>query len=119
MDINLNLSIAQDYSWLNPGADLAFLKIAGHGGVWDYRTTQGQQYDDFGNFNYGATAAAMGFPYDVVQNVAGYAQGDSSTGSGTPLWKWPYGDDLPGEVQIQAGYDYEQARETGTCGCGK
>jgi type VI secretion system secreted protein VgrG len=71
VDINLNLEIAQDYSWLNPFADLAFLKIAGSGGVWDYRTNQGQQYDAFGNFNYGATAAPMGFPYYIAQNAAG------------------------------------------------
>jgi RHS repeat-associated protein len=40
VDINLNLEIAQDYSWLNPFADFAFLKIAGSGGVWDYRTNR-------------------------------------------------------------------------------
>jgi hypothetical protein len=38
--LHINLEIAQDYSWLNPFADLAFLKIAGSGGVWDYRTNQ-------------------------------------------------------------------------------
>ena len=119
VDINTNLAIAQDYSWLNPGSDLAFLSITGHAGVWDYRTNLGQQFDDFGNFNFGATAAAMGFPYYVAQNAAGLYQGDPSTGSGTPFLTWPFGDDLPGALQIQAGYAYVRARSAGKCGCGK
>jgi hypothetical protein len=83
-------------------------------GDWDYRTNQGQQYDDFGNFKYGAIAATMGLPYYITQNLAGLYQG-SPPGSGSLFNEWPYGDDAEGALQIQAGYDYA----TDQCGCGK
>jgi RHS repeat-associated protein len=35
-------------------------------GVWDYKT-QGIQYDDFGNFNYGATGAVFGFSSGTLE----------------------------------------------------
>jgi type VI secretion system secreted protein VgrG len=115
VDLNLNLEVAQDYSWLNPGADLAFLQLAGPGGLWDYKQQGFVQYDAFGNFNYGATAAAMGFPYYIVQNVAGLTQSNRSTGSGIPFIQWPYGDDIAGAQQVQAGYAYVKNK----CGCGQ
>jgi hypothetical protein len=83
-------------------------------GPWDYRTNQGQQYDDFGNFNFGAIAAEMGLPYYLTQNLAGYYQGEGP-GSGVLFLSWPYGDDEAGALQIQAGYDYVADQ----CGCGK
>ena len=91
---------------MNPGADLAFFMLTRTGGLWDYKQQDPTLYDDFGNFNCGATAAAMGFPYYIVQNVAGLYQGNKSTGSGIPFLQWPYGDDIRGAQQIQAGYDY-------------
>jgi Bacterial toxin 44 len=35
------------------------------GAAWDYKT-QGPQYDAFGNFNYGATGAAVGLSDEVL-----------------------------------------------------
>lgn len=32
------------------------------------------EYDDFGNFNYGATGAAMGIPLDLLLRGAGFAK---------------------------------------------
>jgi RHS repeat-associated protein len=113
-NIDSNISVFNDTSIFNIGADLAAANLMRRRGDWDYRTNQGQQYDDFGNFNYGAIAATMGLPYYVTQNLAGLYQGNSP-GSGTPLNIWPYGDDVAGALQIQAGYDYA----TGQCGCGK
>jgi type VI secretion system secreted protein VgrG len=112
VDLNLNLGIAQDYSILNPGAFLAYAQLEWHGGLWDYRTNQGTQYDDFGNLNFGATAAAMGAPYYAVQNAAGLYD-NSGRSEGTPFLKWPYGDDVTGALQVRAGYDYVSHH----CGC--
>jgi hypothetical protein len=114
VDLNLNLEIAGDYSILNPGAFLAYAQLELRGGLWDYRTNQGQQYDDFGNFNFGATAAAMGAPYYAVQNAAGLYD-KSGQSSGIPFLQWPYGDDQAGAQQIQAGYDYVKHH----CPCGQ
>jgi hypothetical protein len=37
-------------------------------GPWDYKQ-QGAQYQDFGNFNYGATGAAFGFSEDALARM--------------------------------------------------
>jgi RHS repeat-associated protein len=46
-------------------------------GPWDYKNYNGQphpEYDDFGNFNYGATGAAMGVPLNLLLRGAGAAK---------------------------------------------
>ena len=40
------------------------------GGEWDYKR-RGDKFEEFGNFNFGATAAALGLPYGVSQRGAG------------------------------------------------
>jgi hypothetical protein len=105
VQLSLNLEIAHDYSIYNPGAFLAYAQLEWHSGLWDYRTNFGQQYDDFGNFNFGATAAAMGATYYETQNAAGIYD-HSGKSEGIPFFKWPYGDDVDGAKQVQAGYDY-------------
>jgi RHS repeat-associated protein len=115
VNVNDNINIAKDYSWLNPGALFAFYENVRNNGVWDYkRQGQGSQYEDFGNFNFGVTANAMGIPYYIAQNGAGIYQqtrGAAVAGQGTPVINWPYGDDPADAKQIQAGYDYFK------CGC--
>jgi hypothetical protein len=113
-NLNNNLDLFNDYSYWNVPMDNLAKNLMRRGGPWDYRTNQGQQYDDFGNFNFGAIAAQMGLSYYVTQNLAGYYQG-GPPGQGTLLLEWPYGDDPAGALQIQAGYDYVADQ----CGCGK
>ena len=76
-------------------------------GEWDYKQ-YGQAYEDFGNFNFGATGAAI-FPAQILKRGAGWAQ--SKAGTSKKEWgKWflssPYGDDPRDQVQIQKGIDY-------------
>lgn len=44
------------------------------GAPWDYKTTRGRQYDALGNFNYGATGAALGFPQWMLLGGADLAK---------------------------------------------
>jgi RHS repeat-associated protein len=90
-------------------------------GPWDYKQIRplndfGQPdkkspYEDFGNFNYGATAAAMGIPLNIALRGAGWKQPNPD-----PSWKhWyslqaPYGDDPRDQEQIRAGYQYYKSR---------
>jgi hypothetical protein len=60
--VDINIEIAKDHSWLNPGSDAAMIEIVKDYGVWDYKR-RGDEYEEFGNFNFGAIAAAMGMPY--------------------------------------------------------
>jgi hypothetical protein len=42
-------------------------------GPWDYKQ-KGAMYQDFGNFNYGATCKAFGFPESICLREAGRRQ---------------------------------------------
>lgn len=42
-------------------------------GPWDYKQLD-PDYADFGNFNYGATGAALGLSQDTLLRAAGWAQ---------------------------------------------
>ena len=103
-DIAGNLVEAQDH----PG-DWCWFKsqVQGHG-PWDYKQ-EGASYQDFGNFNYGATAAALGVTLDQALRFAGLAQilaGTSTPAWGNPLGQAPFGDDPADQAQIQAGYNW-------------
>ena len=115
MNVNNNINIAKDIpsnntiwintGWLNFAALSQLNSLAGHGGVWDYNTNRGSQYDAFGNFNFGAVSASMGVPYYVAQNAAGWID-ESGNSQGVLGLKWPYGDDTFGANLIKQGYDY-------------
>jgi RHS repeat-associated protein len=77
-------------------------------GPWDYKQS-GSQYQNFGNFNFGATAGAYGFNLAQAQMGAGWAQ--SRAGTSSPAWgDWksgpPYGDDPADQAEIERGYQY-------------
>ncbi|MCX6620682.1 MAG: polymorphic toxin type 44 domain-containing protein, partial [Acidobacteria bacterium] len=102
---------------------------------WDYKQgDKGQRlpgdqsaYDNFGNFNYGATGAAIGIPETALLRFAGWAQqmaeagtldqigitatfvGQLITGSGQP----PYGDDANDQGFIKQGIKYWRKRDQG------
>jgi Bacterial toxin 44 len=64
----------QSASYINPAATLSwFNNQVKYGAPWDYKT-QGSQYEDFGNFNFGATGIAAGFDPQILLRAAGYAQ---------------------------------------------
>jgi len=64
----------QSGSYVNPASTLSwFNNQVNYGGPWDYKV-QGSQYEDFGNFNYGATGTAAGFDAGTLLRAAGYAQ---------------------------------------------
>ena len=94
-------------------------------GDWDYKQ-QGKQYEDFGNFNYGATGAALGLDLTTLLRMAGFASiqasypdrpwpGDpgggaaailAGLGKGIP----PYGDDPHDQQEITLGFRYYQLK---------
>jgi len=81
-------------------------------GPWDYKQ-QGGQFQDFGNFNYGAVGAAFGFTDQILLRGAGAAQ--MLAGTSTPQWGYPwgsspYGDDPADQQQIQDGIRYFRCR---------
>jgi hypothetical protein len=77
---------------------------------WDYNK-QGP-YDNFGNFNYGATGAALGLPDQVIKRGAGAYKyvydlvHDKPDPDGSPLGPYPYGNSQGKQDEVQAGIDY-------------
>jgi RHS repeat-associated protein len=93
-------------------------------GPWDYKQPKngGPKFENFGNFNFGATAAAAGFSLRTALREAGRAQiRDTNTNPkwGSPGSKWnrlfpfgcdqgsgTYGDDPVDAGWIKRGYEY-------------
>jgi len=80
---------------------------------WDYKNVpvvnENERIEDFGNFNYGATGAALGIPEDLLHRAAGDKQlsdhpGDPTTT--TDRWAYPYGDERRDAAMIRRGYEY-------------
>ncbi len=100
---------AENYQW--------FYDQVRNGGEWDYKQdgavykkrTGYNPYEDFGNFNFGATGRAAGIPPWILQRAAGWAQMVAHTSQpefGHFAFKYPYGDDFADQAQIMAGIDY-------------
>jgi len=86
---------------------------------WDYkRLTPDSRYEDFGNFNYGATGSAVGFGLVTLLSEAGRVQTippgmkEKPKEWGYPagrIWgkgQYPYGDEPKDAKQIEAGRNY-------------
>ena len=96
---------------------LAFRDHVTGGGPWDYkRSGSPRQYEAFGNFNYGATGIAAGFPGDILLQEAGKYQqqgpnaspafGDSGTRLFPSTGTGNYGDDPVDQYWIEQGIRY-------------
>jgi len=142
VDINSNISEARQHpilpliqggSFLNNQIILNnnianllwFYRKVESGGDWDYKTS-GKMYQDFGNFNYGATGAAMGLNdetllraagvYQVWTDIKSFINGltklklTGRIGSGNPLGGPPYGDDPNDQIQIKNGINYSNCK---------
>lgn len=78
------------------------------GHEWDYKK-QGSAYEYAGNFNYGATGAALGVSLEMLQRAAGFIQlrnGTSKPEWNSPFGDWPFGDDPDDQRAISDGYQY-------------
>jgi hypothetical protein len=78
--------------------------------AWDYKT-QGQRYDAFGNFNYGAVGAALGLPSYLLQTAGGALSTILRTNNQKyGKWYHPplYGHAPAKSTAISAGIEYYQ-----------
>lgn len=131
-DLDANIELAKKKgasSWWNPlkpvydaKAALWFRDQVNNKGPWDYKQ-KGKEYQDFGNFNYGATGLALGFDEKTLLREAGRAQqaaGTSKEEWGEPGYRldpWggsgSYGDDPDDQEQIKNGFAYYYAKQKG------
>ncbi|GAA5526198.1 hypothetical protein Maes01_02797 [Microbulbifer aestuariivivens] len=68
------VNIQQNIAEASNMSPFEFYDAVRNGGRWDYKQ-QGSQYEAFGNYNYGLTGRAAGFPGNVLNRAAGWAQG--------------------------------------------
>jgi hypothetical protein len=112
-DVDANKREAGDM-WPNP---FAFRDAVRNRGRWDYKQ-RASQYENLGNFNYGAAGTAWGFSADTLKSQAGRAQ----MAAGTSKREWqkyggrnnsrmlpPYGDDPVDQEWIQRGIDHAKS----------
>jgi RHS repeat-associated protein len=108
VDIHQNIKEAESHRLFGPPWWL-YSKVQSHGG-WDYKR-QGDQYTDFGNFNYGATGRASGWPGFLLEILAGVYSAYEWQDLSPPEWghPWsgpPWGDDPADQEQISRGVAY-------------
>lgn len=72
--------------------------------------------EDFGNFNYGATGAALGLPDWMLYRVAGVKQVKDhwKDGQHTKILIDPYGDDPRDADMIRRGIEYYRREKRGS-----
>ena len=107
-DIDANMKLA-DNNWY----PVWFYNQVRNGGPWDYKQS-GSKYEDFGNFNFGATGSAFGFPSGVLKRGAGWANqraDPTRTALGSPYGRYPYGDAPQDQDQIDKGIIYCECME--------
>ena len=93
------------------GRPFQFLMVLPHM-PWDYK--QQGPFDDFGNFNFGATGAALGYSDAELLRGAGalkvlerrYRHKPDPPNSGSPLGDYPYGNEKDKQEMIRAGIEY-------------
>ncbi|WP_431287584.1 polymorphic toxin type 44 domain-containing protein [Roseateles chitinivorans] len=106
--MNDNIEVAKSCPAWNPGCMVGLFNSVKNHAPWDYKR-QGRQYEDFGNFNYGAVTEAMMVSDFSSFNAAGIYQqlrGASGAGKGVPILVKPYGDDPADALQIELGRQY-------------
>ncbi len=99
-----------------------FIEMVRKDGPWDYKKID-TKYEDFGNFNYGATALAFGFQEKWALQAAGIVHVLTNTAQkdwkaneykksildfGVSFQGPPYGDDPDDQRMIKAGFRYYQ-----------
>lgn len=92
-----------------------FFHLVRYGGPWDYKTQDAYrgEYDDGGNFNYGAAGAAAGISTPLLRAAAGAAQIFHGSSQLAWIFNGSLGDEPKDVTQILAGIAYYQCLAAG------
>lgn len=118
VNIDENIWEAEEHTAYSLSGDIWLYNHVHGGAQWDFKQL-GKEYEDFGNFHYGAVGAAMGYTLDTLQRMAGWAQIRAGSANGTfgenpGLFGSmfgvggvaPFRDDTRDQAQIVKGYEY-------------
>jgi RHS repeat-associated protein len=112
LDANITAAQTNGYMWW-------YNTVKTKKGPWDYKWYQGKahpEYDNFGNFNFGATGCALRIPLDILLRGAGYGKSKDLKNDpyGNPLFLPPYGNQPDKQGQIIKGFQWCRHCEMGT-----
>lgn len=115
-DVDGNMKAASSMS------PISFRDSVKNKGPWDYKQ-KGSEYEEFGNYNYGAAGRAAHFPSSILRQEAGIAQTAAGTTDQFGRWGEPgrrlmpwtgngsFGDDPSDQFWIQQGIRrYEETK---------
>ena len=99
---------------IHQAAAMVWFRRIQPGGEWDYKLRRDDDlFENFGNFNFGATGAALGIPDETLLKGAGFVHQIQGVGGGQGEFsilpgkgEYPYGDDPRDSAQIKAGIHY-------------
>lgn len=114
VDIKVNMALASAHS---PNIFWFHSQVKG-GGQWDFKRGGNRQFQDFGNFHYGAVGTAFGFSQNVLLKEAGLNQmtgRNANPAWGNPQSGPPYGDDPVDQKWIKNGIDFTKDGFFDTC----
>ena len=116
MDLDKNIQEAEAHK----GNLLWFYNQVQSGRPWDYKNVKGLEktarIEDFGNFNYGATGAALGLPDGVLIFGAGGKQvldHRNEPEKHTNIFGIHYGDDPRDSAMVRRGIEYYRRVKSG------
>jgi hypothetical protein len=117
VNTDVHMKITSD-QWKRDPATGAFmswfyLKVRNRS-AWDYKQ-QNPEWENFGNFHYGAVGTAGQLSEQLVLRAAGYAQAQAKTQAENHKWGYwfwlpPYGDDIKDQRWIKMGILYAKSR---------
>ncbi len=117
-----SVSIQENVNYaLRTGLPLSELpELFGRSGMWDYKVAC-DDYDDFGNYNYGLTMRAAGYTEIQILGLAGlyHTLTGEGSGEGIPFIKSPHNDTWVSQYWIKEGikdYDNVYSRIHGATG---
>ncbi|MDR6840428.1 RHS repeat-associated core domain-containing protein [Pseudoxanthomonas sacheonensis] len=114
-----NANVSSNMREASSMSDTAFYKAVKNKGRWDYKQDKSGNYQDFGNFNYGATGKSAGFSQSTLLQAAGIAneraREDNPAIFGSPgipglIGTRSNGDDPVDQYWIQQGIRYSDAQ---------
>ncbi|MEX6677850.1 polymorphic toxin type 44 domain-containing protein [Pseudomonas sp. W2Oct36] len=117
VNVDVNIKLANE-QWRKDPAIGAFMswfyyKVR-NGGPWDFKQKH-PEWENFGNFHYGAVGRGGQLPDQILLRAAGFAQQDAGTQSteedwGVWYWRAPYGDDPKDQYWIMQGIEYAKSK---------
>ncbi|WP_285353180.1 polymorphic toxin type 44 domain-containing protein [Pseudomonas sp. ME-P-057] len=117
VNLDVNMKIANN-QWRRSFSVVTFMtwfyQQVRNRGPWDFKQKH-PEWENFGNFHYGAVGRGGQLSDQILLRAAGFAQNSASTQSaeedwGAWYWRPPFGDDPKDQYWIMQGIEYAKSK---------